>query len=170
MKTQIRSFTLIEVIVVFTIIVLLTGLSLATYNNFTQQKNLERELNRLIDVLSLAKAKAQASDINFECDGVNPDDEFGGYRVEVSFADYNLKQLCRDSSTKILTNPGPEITSYNFPSNVNKSSGDQNTDFYPLSGGASISTITIRNSTIKKCITISITNTGIIEAGNPIAC
>jgi len=163
-----KSFTLIELLVVMTIIILLSGYSLATYNSFTQQKNLEKETSYLVDVLSLARGKAQASEISTTCSG---SDEFGGYRVEVNASNYNFKQCCRNISTKAISSCGANIQSYNFHSAVSKISGASIVDFYPLTGGATVTTIRLKNSTVGKCLDISITDTGVITVGDtPLLC
>src|SRR5690349_10405255 len=100
MQKKMASFSLIEIIIVCAILVLFSGVVLANYNNFNQQKNLEKEVSRTVDVLSLNKSKAQTGDVNTSCSGSN---EFGGYRVDVTQSGYNFKQCCRDISTKSIT-------------------------------------------------------------------
>lgn len=162
-----KSFTLIELLVVITIIILFSGLYLATYNNFTQQKNLEKEVSQLVDVLSLAKGKSQASEITLTC--VSPE-EFGGYRVELSGTDYNFKQCCRDVVTKSISSCGPNIQSYNFSYGISNITGVSTVDFFPLTGGATATTISIKNSSINKCLEVSTTDTGVITVGDLFSC
>lgn len=148
---------------------------LAGYNNFNQYKILERETGKLVDVLSLVKSKAQSADIyfdpstgsDFDCSG---SDEFGGYQVEVNQLDYNFKQCCRDVTTKNKTICSPIIQSYALPANVNFLPGTGIIDFNPLSGGVTLSTITLHNSLINKCLNISISETGVITPGDISTC
>src|SRR3989344_6629755 len=86
-----QSFTLVEILIISAIVVLLSGTMLANYSNFNQQKNLDKEVHKFIDVLSLVKTKAQAADIYYDCSG---SDEFGGYTVEIDQSSYNFKQCC----------------------------------------------------------------------------
>lgn len=166
---QLKSgFTLIEILVVLTIISLFTGYSLVTYNSFSQQKTLEKEASYLVDVLSLARGKAQASENSASCSGA---DEFGGYRVEVNASNYNFKQCCRDIVTKAISSCGSNIQSYNFHSSVSKISGAPAVDFYPLTSGATSTTMRIKHDSLNKCLDISITATGIITVGDiPFSC
>ena len=162
-----KSFTLVELLVVITIIILFSGLSLAAYNNFTQQKNLEKEVSQLVDVLSLAKGKSQASEISLTC--VSPE-EFGGYRVELSGLDYNFKQCCRDIVTKTISSCGPNIQSYSFSYGISNITGATTIDFPPLSGGATATTINIRSNPINKCLEVSTSETGVITTGDLFSC
>lgn len=163
-----RSFTLIEILVVVTIIVLFSGYSIVTYSNFTQQKILEKEASVLVDVLSLARGKAHVSEINAVCSG---SDEFGGYRVEINGANYNFKQCCRDINTKNISFCGSNIQFYNFNSSVSKISGDPTVDFYPLAAGATETTIRLKSNSVSKCLDIAITATGVITVDNiPFSC
>ena len=169
---EFSSFTIVEILVVIGIIVLLTGLSLASYNRLIQEKNLEKEINRLIDVLSLAKSKAQSGDVNTDCSTIFPLDtlEFGGYRVEINTANYSFRQSCRDINTKVLSAFGSIIQSYDFPLVVSNTSALSTVDFYPLSGGATNTTLTIKNSSINECLDLTISETGVITAGDTNPC
>lgn len=168
MNLKDNAFTLIEILIVIAITSIFFGLTLANYNSFNQEKKLEKEASFLYDVLNLAKGKSQASDLNFTCPG---GEEFAGYRVDVNASDYSFKQCCRNINTKIITTCGPSIQTYNFPSKLSKISGSSSIDFYPLSGGATAATIIIKNSSINKCLDITISTTGIITSGeDPIIC
>ena len=165
-----KSFTFIEILVVVTIIVLFSGYSIVTYSNFTQQKILEKEASFLVDVLSLARGKAQVSEINTDCSGSGTD-EFGGYRVEINASNYNFKQCCRDINTKSISYCGSNIQSYNFNSSVSKISADPPVDFYPLAAGANETTIRLKSNSLSKCLDIAITATGVITVDNiPFSC
>lgn len=160
-----QSFTLIEILVVLSIVTLFTGFNITNYYNYNQESSLKKEVQKFVDVLSLAEGKTQTSDINFVCS-----DEFGGYRVEISAANYSFKQCCRDTVSKIISSCGITIQSYNFPSNINKISGAATIDFFPLSGGSTNAVIRIKNSSINKCLDISISNNGVITTGDTVSC
>ena len=166
-----NAFSLVEILVVVSIILLLTGFSVANYNNFNQENLLKKEVNKFIDVLSLVKTKAVTADINFDCKvEFSIDEEFAGYQVGVNTSGYDFKQCCRDVATKAISNCGLPIQSYNFPANISEIFGTTSVIFYPLPSGASIATITIKNSSINKCIDISITANGVITAGDQTIC
>ncbi|OGK08298.1 hypothetical protein A2767_04330 [Candidatus Roizmanbacteria bacterium RIFCSPHIGHO2_01_FULL_35_10] len=163
-----NAFTLVEILVICTILVLFSGTMLAGYNNFNQQKKLDKEVNQLVDVLNLAKSKARASDLNpadtgFDCSGSN---EFGGYSVEINDSDYNFAPCCRDVVTKNPSGCGSVVQTYNFSSVITNISGSTTVNFYPLSEGASPLTVSIKNSAIDKCSDISISETGVISTSD----
>ena len=102
-----KSFTLIELLIVVSVIILFSGLSIAYYNNFTNEKKLEAGANKVYDTLELAKKKTSSGDLSGEtCD------PFGGYEVKSS-ADrpsYSLYLCCEGScdtpiQTYDLNNP-----------------------------------------------------------------
>ena len=161
------AFSLIELLVIGTVLVLFSGVVLANYNNFNQQKNLEREISKLVDILSLSKSKAQNSDISFACSGSN---EFAGYRVEMNVSDYNFKQCCRDAVSKINTSCSSALNTYTFPSTITNISGPLTIEFFPLSEGASDVGFTLKNSYVNKCSDISISSTGLINVSDIQAC
>jgi len=57
-----KSFTLIELLIVVTVIGLFSGLSIAYYNNFTNEKKLEAGADQVYNVLELAKKKTSSGD------------------------------------------------------------------------------------------------------------
>jgi type II secretion system protein H len=54
-----KGYTLIELLVVGVIIALMSSLSLAWYGNFREDKNLDKQIQTLAQVLNGAKAKAR---------------------------------------------------------------------------------------------------------------
>lgn len=146
-----NSFTLIELLIVVTIILLLSGLSLAYYNQFNEQKKLEKETEKLVDVLELAKKKATSADIGgYSCP------VFSGYQVAVGASSYSLRLCC---SADCTTNYS--IQTYDFPTNI--SSTVNNIQFKPLATGVvTAASIKIRSSAINKCQQISVSLAGVI--------
>src|SRR3989338_3198476 len=116
-KFLLRSFSLIEILVVLTIVILLTGVSIAAFSNYNQESQLNKEVQRLVDVLNLARGKAQNSDINYTCSG---SDEFGGYRVALlDFNyDYAFSQCCRDTISKEIIDCASLMQTYKLPKNI----------------------------------------------------
>jgi len=164
-----KSFTLIEILIISAILVLFSGTLLASYNSFNQQKNLEKEVSRLVDVLSLAKGKAQAGDLDpsINCSGSN---EFGGYAIDTNANGYSLKQCCRDVTTKNTTQCGAIIQTYTFHSGVVNDSGVKTFSFYPLTKGATSGTIRLRSTSINKCFNVLIAEIGTFTISDVTAC
>jgi len=158
-----RSFTLIELLVTTTIILIFGGLSLAYYNNFTQEKSLKNEALKLVNTLEIAKKKANSGDLSGRtCDG-----GFNGYQVNVTSSGYSLSLRCGGASIS------PAVFSYSFPSssNISISGGTGNYDFRELNLNSTSGTIRIKNLNISKCLDITISSAGIITLSeNFISC
>lgn len=167
--TSKNAFTLVEILVITTIVVLFSGTLLASYNNFNQQKNLEKEISRLIDVLSLAKSKTQAADLDpsVDCSG---SDEFGGYQVDINDSSYSFKQCCRDAVSKSTSFCGSDIQVYDFQSGIINESGASTLNFYPLAEGATPLLLTIKSTSINKCYEVNISETAIFTTSDIISC
>lgn len=166
MKTKIgdglnQSFTLIEIIVVLAIMGLMTGLVLSRYNDFTQTKLLSNNVRRAIDILELAKKKANSGDASASCT------QFNGYKFLISSTTrFSLNKNC-ESNVDTL------IQIYNLDGGLQfKNGANESVLFRVLSRGAAISTganpyiITIKNTAVSpaKCSDITvIPETGLID-------
>ena len=151
-----NGFTLIELIVVITIIILLSGLSLAYYNNFTEQQKLDAEVNKIISVLELAKKKASASDLqNVDCQG------FSGYTVSFAASSYSMKLVCTpdcgtscsrmfllSSANLILTSDSPTLTFKPMYAGIEPTAGVN---------------ITLTANGLNKCKKINVSSNGIVS-------
>ena len=160
-----KSFTLIELLIVTTIILVFGGLSLSYYNNFTQEQTLKKEVQKLVDIFELAKKKASSGDLS----GLTCDGGFNGYQVNVTNSGYSLLLKCGGASVS------PAVFSYSFPSSSNISiiSGTGDYDFRELNltSTSETRTIQIKNSNISKCLEITIYSSGIITlSDNFISC
>jgi len=152
-----KSFTLIELLVTTTIILIFGGLSLAYYNNFTQEKSLKNEALKLVNTLELAKKKASSGDLS----GLTCNGGFNGYQVNVTSSGYSLWLRCGGNSVS------PAVFSYSFPNNISITNGSGDYYFSELSLKIQIpsnptTTITIKNSNISRCLTITISSSGVI--------
>ena len=148
-----RGFTLIELIVVVLIMIIIIGMSLASYNNFNEEKKLDSDADKLTDILEMARKKSIAAEI------VAPCTSFQGYAVDISTSSYKLQQCCDDSCT--------DFSSYNLAGTNQVISGIGNIRFKPLLGEISNDNlITIENKITTKSISINISPLGIIEEGH----
>ena len=149
-----KGFTLIEIIITTSIILLLSGLSLTLTYNFNQEKILRNEALKLVNILEIAKKKANSGDLSGRiCNG-----GFNGYRVIVRVSDYSLWLVCGG----VLISPA--IFSYNFPSSskvlITAGTGDYN--FRELNRALTPGTIRVRNPAISKCLNVNISPSGVI--------
>ena len=159
-NNQRSAFTLIELLVVVSVMLIFIGSVLAQYNIFTQQTKLKNDAKKLLDVIELAKKKALSADLLIT-PGVPPTtcSLFTGYRLTLSANNYSLLYCCNSICT---TN----INTYTFNNtNITISSGTGNYDFPPLMNNPTFisNTIQLKNSTIDKCVNISISAIGIVE-------
>jgi prepilin-type N-terminal cleavage/methylation domain-containing protein len=95
MKRLIDGFTFIELLVVISIILLLFGFSMGMYNNFNEQKKLDTETTKFIEILDLTKNKILAGDksgldigldLYSKCDLVK-------FKITTSSNEYSLKAI-----------------------------------------------------------------------------
>lgn len=160
-KKYSKSFSLLELIIVISIVLLFSGLLLAQYGNFIEQSRLKTEANKLREVLELAKKKTTAREIVGTCIT-----GFNGYKVDVQPSGYTLLSCCGgicDNSTI--------IQSFNLSSLINTISittGSITIQFVPTPAKTlltSDTTIRLQNTsipTVNKCIDVTITKIGII--------
>lgn len=167
-----RGFTLIEILISITIIILFSGITLAYYNNFTEDQKLKSESKRLISVLALARKMASAGVISdpTQCD-ISANYVFNGYKVTfTSDSSYTLQQSC---SLCVIINDNYVCTPVTAPS-IHTYSFDQGLVvkdlpdilFQPLSLGAKSeeSIIKLKNN-LNHCIDITVGLSTIEESG-----
>ena len=145
-------FTLIEFMVVISVVFLFLGTILPRYNDFASQTKLRSEASKVLDVLELAKKKAVSADL-FDPSCTN----FTGYRATVAVSSYSLK-FCCDSICST-------VQDYNLGTNVTVITGIGDYNFTPLMINPNFvsNTLRIKNSGLNKCIDISISPIGILE-------
>ncbi len=159
-------YTAIELLVVVSIIALLSGLSLAYYNNFTQQKILENETRKLIDTFEAARSKASAGDKGSCTD-------FYGTVVKLGKAgtsDNGTNQTTDYFSLSACCNTTCDNSSFfyrsNFPQNIVFASPSNNTliKFSPLNRGVDITPqIIVKDTVSNQCRQITISQAGTIN-------
>ncbi len=152
-----KGYTLIEIILVVAIIALFSGLTLAYYNNFNEDRRLTAEAKQLVDVLNLAYKKANSADLtpNSACT------TFAGYDV--------VFYTGSPSSYKLFFNCGTDqmVSQYNLANGIVISNTTAKSIlFKPLSAGTDLTapaTITITNNISGKCKKMQINPAGTIE-------
>lgn len=157
-------FTLIETVVVIAIMMLFAGLSMTYFNGYAEEKKLESEEKKIIDILELAKKKAQVGDTsNYVCG------EFSGYEVVFAGSSYFLKLCCDLSCGSVYT-----IQEYKLGNNIVATiTGDPTIMFLPVTFRANITstvTVTVKNTRLNKCIPIYIYPSGLVDEGSKTVC
>ena len=119
------SFTLIEMLIVFAIISVVTGLSLASYNDYTAKKDVHREAQMFADTLELARKKANAAEeLSYGEEGLTCIYDSGYMITITSSTAYKLERICEnedDTYTTLLsqyTLKKTQIIGYTFPDTV----------------------------------------------------
>lgn len=156
-----NSFSIIELIIVTTVVLLFSGMLLTQYGNFIEQSRLKTEANKLKDILELAKKKTIAREVANACIV-----GFNGYKIDVRSDGYDLSSCCGDSCTENTL-----IQSFTLTSQANTisiTSGNETIQFVPTPAGTSLTsdtTIKLKNSSIpgtNKCLNVTVTKVGII--------
>ncbi|MFA6081725.1 MAG: hypothetical protein WC741_04970 [Patescibacteria group bacterium] len=159
-----KGFSLIELLVITSITLLFSGIILVQYNNYTQEQKLKNEARKLIDIMELAKKKAVTSDL-IPTPNVTPPTfctNFTGYQLSLNTnSSYSLNYCC-DSICSTVVN------SYTFNSKILLTapvSIPANLIFTPLMKKflLTINSITLKNTVVNKCVTISVSPIGVIE-------
>ena len=149
-----RGFTIIELIVVFSVIAILSTIGVASFVDYSRAQALQQATNDFVNVLNIAKSRAYSQNKSFNQNGVTYTclGTLGGYFVKILLASnqYQLGILC--SGSDIL---GPPIT---FPQNVvyTGSGGLVNSRvfFNVLTGGVSGGAVIIKSYSSFKTVTV----------------
>lgn len=155
-----HGFTLIEIIIIIAILLFSSNLAFSFYHQYINETELKAEVNKIIDVIDLAKKKSISSEIsqNISCEN------FNGYYVSfLTNKNYSIG-VCCDSSCSgdsiILNNFSLKnnIVFTNYPSDI--------IIFSPITGelkeNFTISLI-VKHLLINNCYQILINKQGIIN-------
>lgn len=148
-----RGFTLIELMIVFTLMGLIVAGGVVSYSSYNQRQGLQTAGADVVNVLTSAKAKSISQVKPQECSGKTLD----GYQVKMSIsgADYFLQAVCSGSIYPIATK--------SLPRDVVFGTGTMQTIFFAVSTGISSTpgNVVIISGTASKTITID--NSGTIQ-------
>jgi prepilin-type N-terminal cleavage/methylation domain-containing protein len=151
-KSMRRSgFTLIEIIVSVTLLLLLSGLFIANYTEFRNSQTVKQSASDLISNLQAVRTMASA--------GVKPSgcDTLVGYAVEFTADAYTASAVCQDGDEY------PPVT-YTLPANVTFSPIPDAITFYALNRGASADqTITITRAGTTMKMKVSVFTSGVVS-------
>ena len=159
-----KGFTLIELIIVITIIALFSGMLFAYYGNFNEEKKLQSEVKKITAIAYLARSKATAGDLDLNLPACS---DFLGYRINInSSSTYALERNCGGTYVSVQTQTLPTNTTITsaIPLLVL---------FKPLSAGTDLSsptTVVIKDSFINRCMSIQISTLGVITENAAYAC
>lgn len=119
-----HGFTLIEIIVSVTLLLVLTGLFIANYNGFNSSQTVKQAASTFIRDLQAARTKAASGTKPTGCDTLV------GYTVSFTATTYTDQALCQGGAVG-------EIHAYALPTGVTFSPTPNSITFYALDRGAS---------------------------------
>lgn len=135
-----RGFTLIELVIVFTVLIILSVIGIASFVSYSRTQTLVNDSNNLITVLDKARSNAQTQ-VKKTITDCSSGDSLSGYIVTISISTntYDVGIICSGS------NPNPQNeTTYPLSKNVTFDSATEiTTIFYPVLTG----TICINDNT-----------------------
>lgn len=147
-----KGFTILELLIVTTIIALFSGFSLASYNSYTKHRQLKADAEQLENTLQLAQRKAAVSDTPAGCADLT------GYQVEITSAtNYSFQYVCSGTPTNIQT--------YVLSFGLALSPASATVMFKPITGEANLNStlsVSVVAEDIEKSIDLSIYPSGLI--------
>ena len=170
-RPYIKGFTIIEIIVSLTIILLFTGTGVFVYRNISIEKAFQADVDLFRLVLIRTRERAIARDISPAIEEGNDCPNFVGYNVVLNSVNNTAEEqiVCGSDMGDILT-----IRTSNFRNiNLTNFVGDLTVGFtYPLGQlSANISApVIIRNRTSTRCVNITINSIGPIDVGEEYTC
>lgn len=162
-------FTLVEVLVVTSIMLVTTGFGIARYNDYTQQRRLDHEAKKLVSVFELASKRAISGDSSAACA------DFQGVQVAITkTGSYTVRRCCEGACTSAQSTI---YTSAQLPNGINIAAppSDATYLFNKLTQAVTINpptsqTIILQNTLSSKCLTVTVSPVGIIKLGIAAAC
>lgn len=158
-KNSKKSFTLIEILVTSTIMVVLTGISIAIFTSYKEDRLLINQAALFVRALELAKSKAAASDTSQCADSANA--YVSKYEVVVNPTSIQINPSCDTIPSPIIQYIDPQVAfvTPTFSLTFNSRNFEGSTTCIPL-----------RNNDSSLCKFIKIDETGLITQGNCSSC
>ncbi len=154
-KNNKQSFTLIEILIVATITVLLSGFSVVILFLYKDDKALTTQVDHFMQALALAKGKALAGDTGLCSDSANA--YVSGYSVVVNPTVIRVLPNCNTTPTPIIFNLEPN-TVFITPTFAVQYDSQKYTGSTVL--------IPIKQTSTNKCKFVQIDETGLVTNGD----
>jgi len=143
-------FTLIELLVAISIIGILFGVGITSYNQFNRRQILEQTARNIKEDLRMAQSKALSGEKPTGCSGI-----LHGYRVNFYSSNYTIFAICQNPI---------QIKNFTLPSGITFSSYPASILFKVLGQGVIITGATdITLSAFSQTRTITVTSSGEIN-------
>lgn len=156
-----RSFTLIELLIVVSFILLFTGISITYYDRYTEQKKLENASKKMSEVLDLAHAKT-----------ITGDSSLCGYNdktsAKVNFFSVDIISNNQDKMYKMMPNclvGTPTPIYYPTESNIIFPTPTLSVAFTPITGNTRCNYIYVKNTVLNggSCRYVKVTDTALVS-------
>ena len=157
-----EGFTLLELVVVFSIIAVLSTISISSFVSFSRNQTLQQAQNDLINVLNTAKAKTVSQvKPSPACTNYNT---LNGYSVSIDTAaqTYTLNVVC-SGTTNPLPPPTPLPHGVTFNSSLDNPPTTTTSVFFSVLTGAVSGSGNIVLTSFGQTRTITITSEGTIQ-------
>ncbi len=164
--SNVRGFTLLELIIVFTVIGVLSTVGLASFSTYSKTQVLEQAHNSFVNALNQAKSRAfsQVKPVA-QCDSAKT---LNGYSVVIvttssPWHSYTLNIVCSGVSTVLSTITLPKGINFNKNTDIPPT---QVTSVYfsvltnSVTGAGNV---VLYSTDLSKSITVTVTSTGIIQ-------
>lgn len=158
-KSNKKSFTLIEILIVSTIIVVLSGTSLAVFFIYRDDKILSNQVALFTGILELAKNKANAGDVSLCSNNITP--HVDGYSVVVNASNISLRPGCDTVPTPLI---------YPIPTNIAYITPTFSLRFDGHNYQGETRKFPIKNIDTGKCKFVQVDETGFITNGDYSPC
>lgn len=157
MEKNNRSFTLIEILIVVSITIVVSGFSLVMMSSYKDERLLNEQVSQFSQVLELAKSKAAAGDTSLCSDSITP--YVNGYSVVVNPTAIQLIPGCNTVPTPLVYPIKNKIIfvtpSFAVQFNAQKYQGNS-------------LVIPIKNTVTNKCKSVVLDETGLITNSDSI--
>ena len=164
-KLHSKGFTLIELIVVFSIIAIISTIGVAAFVGYSRTQTLNQAAFDLSTTLNTAKAKAssQIKPSVSQCSGANV---LNGYSVTLDTVSnpntYSINVVC-SGGTVVLTNPDGTPQTTSLPKSITFAAGSITNVFFPIFTSAVTGTGNIVLSGFSQTKTLTINSSGVIQ-------
>ncbi len=155
-------FTMIELLVIVSFIVMFSGYSISYYHQFTEGKKLENASKKISTILDLVRVKSTSGDSSM-CtggSGVTPMLNYYSFEV-VDSTSYRMRPYCAEGTPKPVTYSTER--NIEFPTRPPPAAPFAVVTFFPVTGGSSCSYVYIKNTSLNKCRFVKTSTTGLVQ-------
>ena len=154
-----KGFTLIELVVVFSVIAVLSSIGIASFVESSRNATLQSAVNEVTSILNIAKSRAlsQTKPTDLVC-GITSVDSLSGYRVNINTTKPNISLVAVCG----ITPDSIQGYQYSLPDGITLPVGNDSYFFPVLTHGVDHSGLIIIKGYGNKQTTITVNKSGVI--------